>query len=107
MKTNVNLKKRKFLSSCCKLKKSEELIHKRTRCKTNGIEGLWNKCRSKKRTKHGVYRKEEYRFLQENLDEVMLRHNIIILNKAKILLFNKQKYKENLNLNCELKFEIF
>ncbi|RNA31067.1 ISXO2-like domain-containing [Brachionus plicatilis] len=70
---------------------SKQFIDKRTGCNTNGIEGLWNKCKSKIRASNGVNRK----YLQEYLDEIMWRHNVCLVTHK-----NDKKQKKSTRRNA-------
>lgn len=86
---------------------SKQFIDRRTGCHTNGIEGLWNKCKSRFRSMHGVSR----RFLQEYLDEIMWRINectIFHKNKKKQIKYTRQNvFKRMMNLLHFKNIEVF
>ncbi|CAF0986986.1 unnamed protein product [Brachionus calyciflorus] len=86
---------------------SKQFIDRRTGCHTNGIEGLWNKCKSRFRSMNGVNR----RFLQEYLDEVMWRINectVFHKDKKKQVKYSRHNvFKRIMNLLHVKNIEIF
>ncbi|CAF1138358.1 unnamed protein product, partial [Brachionus calyciflorus] len=74
---------------------SKEFVDKRTGCNTNSIESVWLKCKSKIRQMQGVNRL----YLQENLDEVMWRHNECgIVHKCQYKYSRRLVFNKILNL---------